>query len=192
MIIKFILFLSISFLSSFSVFNLVQDDFNNALEDTIFDTSQNDISDNLSEVKSDKVIQNPTIEKEIFLLEIPKINVENKVYGKDSHLNNIDKNVQLMSESDLPDVNLGNVIIGGHSGTGPLAYFKNLHLLNLNDEIIIKYNNNDYLYYIKKIYTDDKNGSIVIRRNYSKDTLTLFTCNPNDKDSYLIIIAEKM
>lgn len=131
------------------------------------------------------------IEEEIMTLSIPVINVNNKVYSIDSILNDIDKNVQIMEFSDMPDDVNGNVILGGHSGTGPTAYFSNFDKLNLGDDIYIYMKDIVYHYKIIDIYTDSKNGSIVL--NYSslkKRTITLFTCNPNDKLTYLVVVGE--
>ena len=202
MIFKSICFLVISFVSSFCVYNIFDSNLDNNNNDnnvediTVY--SNEEVNNNLNLVSNDieTIVSTkgntPYVEKELLILEIPKINIKNKIYQKNSSLNDIDKNVQIMNESDMPNVSLGNVILGGHSGSGPLAYFKNLNLLSYDDEIIIHYNKEKYLYHVKTIYTDDKNGSIIIRRNYNKDTLTLFTCNPGDKNSYLIIIAEKV
>ncbi len=126
----------------------------------------------------------------IMYLNIEKINVHNAVYEKNSINNDVNKNVTIMNESNLPTDKFGNVILGAHSGVGRLAYFKDFGQLEINDEITIDYDNKKYKYVIKRIYTDDKDGKIVIRRNLNKNTLTLFTCNPSDNQNYLIIIAE--
>ena len=126
----------------------------------------------------------------IMYLNIEKINVHNAVYEKSSINNDIDKNVTIMDESNLPIDEFGNVILGAHSGVGRLAYFKDFGQLEVNDEITVDYDNKKYKYIIKRIYTDDKDGKIVIRRNLNKNTLTLFTCNPGDDKNYLIVIAE--
>jgi LPXTG-site transpeptidase (sortase) family protein len=89
-----------------------------------------------------------------------------------------------MKESSYPNENR-NVIIGAHSGTGPLAYFKDLDKVSIGDQIIINYKNTKYVYVVKNIHKDDKNGKIIIR-DYD-NSITLFTCYPNDKNNYLIV-----
>lgn len=131
-----------------------------------------------------------SIEKPIMTLTIPSIGVKNSIYSKNSKKNNIDKNVIIMNESSLPNEEKGNVILGAHSGSGPLAYFKNFDKLKINDEIFIEYENQNYKYIIKSIYDDNKDGKIRIINN-DIDILTLYTCKPNDKNNYLIIIAIK-
>lgn len=132
------------------------------------------------------------IEKDlpIMYITIEKINVRNPIYDKESINNDIDKNVIIMKEANMPTDKFGNVILGAHSGIGEYAYFKYLNFLEIGDEIIIDYKNKMYKYLIKSIYTDNKDGKIVIRRKPNKNTLTLFTCNPSDNQNYLVIIAE--
>lgn len=142
---------------------------------------------------NDGVITNYINEKEepIMTLSIPSIGVKNNIYSKDSSYNDIDKNVIIMNESSFPSDDLGNVILGAHSGTGPVAYFKNFDKLKIDDEVYLEYDNVSYLYKIKKIYDDLKDGKIRINMN-SKDTLTLYTCKPHDKNNYLVVVAYKV
>ena len=121
----------------------------------------------------------------LMYIDIPKIGVYEEIYDKTSSNNDIDKHVIIMKESSYPGEN-NDVIIGAHSGSGPLAYFKDLDKLEIGDQITIDYKNNKYLYIVNNIHKDDKNGSIKIREN---NGLTLFTCYPGDKDNYLIISA---
>lgn len=125
----------------------------------------------------------------LLMVEIDKINLKRSVYKVDSKENIVDKNVAIMKESDLPDIESGNLILGAHSGDGPLAYFNNLIKLRKNDEINISYNNKVYTYEVATIYDDIKDNKIVIRRDMKKTTLTLFTCKNNEKNKYLVIIA---
>lgn len=136
-------------------------------------------------------LSNEIEEDPIITIEIPKINLVGNIYSKNSKLNNIDKNIIIMDESDYPDKDNGIVIIGGHSGIGKIAYFKKLNILEENDLVSLNYNNKKYTYKVVEKHLDSKDGSIVI--NYNKDVnsrLYLYTCNPNDKKNYLVILCE--
>ena len=115
----------------------------------------------------------------ISVLEIPKIKLRNSLYSKESIYNNVDKNLEILSSSDMPDKESGNVIIAGHSGVGDKAYFNDLVKLNINDEVYIYYNNSKYTYKLNNAYEIDKTGNadIIINKNIS--TLTLITCKIN-------------
>ena len=126
---------------------------------------------------------NNSAELPLMFIDIPKIEVHEVIYDKASINNDINKHVIIMKESSYPGEGK-NVIIGAHSGSGPLAYFKDLDKLEIGDQIVIKYLDNRYVYIVNNIHKDDKNGKIVIKEN---DGLTLFTCYPGDKDNYLII-----
>ena len=130
-------------------------------------------------------------EKPIIKLEISKINFEGNIYSKNSSLKDIDKNIIIMTESDYPDKENGIVVIGGHSGIGKYAYFKNLNKLDVHDIVTLYYNNNEYIYEVINYYLDDKNGSIIINNSNNKKKLFLYTCNPKDKDNYLVIVLEE-
>ena len=173
--------------SSFLVYNASTVVNNTADLDSDKCVYENVLVGDASEDKGNVVVNN---EQPIMILSIPKINVINKIYSKNSIENDIDKNVQLMEESDFPDYMNGNVILGGHSGTGRLAYFKDLNQLVIGDLITLNYNDVDYLYKVVNYYSDDKDGSIVISRDSNKSSLTLFTCMPNDKNNYLVIVGE--
>ena len=116
---------------------------------------------------------------------IEKINVNQNIYSKDSTMNKIDKHVFITEDSGFPD-DTTTVIIGAHSGVGPLAYFKDLNLLDINDSIIITYKEKEYKYIVVNKYKDDKDGKIKINSN---NDLILFTCYPNDKNNYLVIVS---
>ena len=92
----------------------------------------------------------------------------------------------------MPDVKGGNLIIAGHSGTGPLAFFNDLYKLNKKDRIYVYYNNKKYAYKIVNIYKQKKTGKIKLYRNKKKTTLTLVTCTNNNKNTQTIYVAEQL
>ncbi len=124
----------------------------------------------------------------IGILEIPTINLRKGFYNINNKNNNVNKNIQVLKNSSMPDQENSLLAIAGHSGNGRKSFFNNLDKLNINDEIIIYYNDNEYFYKINNIYEEDKDGTIEIKKdNYSK--LVLTTCNQKDKTKQIIIEA---
>ena len=139
------------------------------------------------EEEEDKVEVSP--EGYIGYLEIPKINFSKGFVDKNSPDNDVDKNIYIAPKSDYPDVENGNFIIAGHSGTGWRAFFNDLYKLEKGDHINISYKNRDYTYIIDDIYKQEKTGTISIYRNQSKNTVTLVTCTNNDSKTQTVYIA---
>lgn len=143
----------------------------------------------------DIVIEQSEKEKEtininyIGILRIDKINLEKGLVDKTSPFNNVDRNIQMLKESNMPDEDKGNVILAGHSGSGRTAYFKNLYKLEKGDSISIFYKGYDYKYKIVNIYDIDKTGTAHIIRNANINTLTLITCR-DKTEKQIIIICE--
>ena len=153
-------------------------------EEQIIDKNDKTTSDEVEKEKKPKVKYNY-----IAVLKIPKINLEKGLVEKSSKYNNINYGVQILKESDSPDVINGNVILAAHSGTANISYFRNLDKLNLGDDAIIYYQGNTYNYKVVKKYDADKTGKINIKRDRNTSTLTLITCRHNT-DKQIVIILE--
>lgn len=123
-------------------------------------------------------------------LEIPKIKFKRGFVDIKSKDNDVSKNITIISGSKYPNVEKGNFIIAGHSGTGVHSYFKNLYKLKTNDEAYVYYKNVKYTYKIIKIYNQPKDGTVAIYRDYNKTTLTLITCTKDNKKSQTVYVAE--
>ena len=123
-------------------------------------------------------------------LTIPKINLTKGFLDSRSTENDVDKNLLVVSGSNYPDVENGNFIIAGHSGTGWNSFFNDLYKLNVGDTTNITYKGKKYNYTIVNIYKQPKIGKLAIYRDYSKTTLTLITCTNNDSTSQTVYIAE--
>ena len=139
-----------------------------------------------TEENTDNVVDNGYIG----YLNISKINLNKGFVNKNSEENNVDKNIMVIQESSYPDVDKGNLIIAGHSGTGWNAYFNDLYKLQVGDMATVQYKNKKYNYKIVNIYKQKKVGTIAIYRDYNKTTLTLVTCTNNDSSTQTIYIAE--
>ena len=113
------------------------------------------------------------------VLEIPKINLMQGFYEYSSPLNTVDKNIEVIETSQMPDIKNSNLILAAHSGSSKLGYFKHLDEINISDEVIVDYNGKDYYYIINDIYDAKKTGYIDIYRNKEKTTITLITCKKN-------------
>ena len=123
------------------------------------------------------------------IIEIPQINLKKGLYSITSPLNTVDKNLEILSYSNMPDEDNGNVIIAGHSGTSDVSYFRYLYKLNINDLCYIYYKGNKYTYEIKKIYNEEKNGTITIHKDNNISTITLITCTFNNDKMQTVYIG---
>lgn len=121
-------------------------------------------------------------------LEIPKINLRKGIVDKNSKDNNVEKNLFIASSSTYPDIEQGNLIIAGHSGSGYKAFFKKLYQIGMGDIAKVEYNGKVYTYQVTKIYEHKKTGKIAIHRDYTKTTLTLITCTKDSEDKQTIYI----
>lgn len=141
-------------------------------------------------IESRPLVQQIDSEKEEYLgiLKIPKINLVQGFYNINSKNNTINKSVTILKESILPNTNGSIVYLVAHSGTGYLAFFKNLNQLALDDNLFLDIDNNSYQYIISDIYEIDKNGKIIVNHNIHENYLVLSTCSKNNKQ--LVIISK--
>ena len=123
-------------------------------------------------------------------LNIPKINLTKGFLDNRSSENDVEKNILVVEGSNYPDVDKGNFILAGHSGTGWKAFFNDLYKLSAGDTAKITYKDKTYTYQITNIYKQPKTGKLAIYRNYDKTTSTLITCTNNDSTTQTIYIAE--
>lgn len=126
-------------------------------------------------------------EQYVGVLEIKKINLTRGFYSINSKNNKVDKTIQVINESKMPDIEKGNLIIAGHSGSSYVSFFKNLNKLNYGDIAIIYYEGKTYNYKLVNEYEIEKNGTAHIKRNGEKTTLTLITCKHNTNKQLVFI-----
>lgn len=154
------------------------------LEETEEEKEEEVNIENKIEIKNNTDIN---FEKYIGVLEIPKLNIKRGFYQINSKNNNVDKNIKILKESDMPDVENGNLIIAGHSGNSYISFFRNLNKLNSGDQAKIYYNGKTYTYSLMNDYEIEKNGLAHIKRNKYKNTLTLITCKHNTNKQLVFI-----
>jgi len=181
------------------LYNYLQTKNEEQLIDTFFEEQKEITEDTTPEVPEEKVETEkpqPTKTKIDYfaVIKIPKIGLEKGLANKGSYYNNVNRNILVVKESDMPDKDKGNVILAGHSGSGRTAYFKNLHKLERDDEVSIFYNGNEYKYKVVNQYDIEKTGTANIVRNAEKSTLTLITCrhNTNKQIIYICELVEKV
>lgn len=133
-------------------------------------------SDNFKEEKTDI----------IGYIKIEKIKLINKLYDINSTENTVEKNIQILDSSSMPDIDGGNFILAAHSGFSSIAYFHNLYKLEIGDGIDIIYDNKNYKYIVDNIYVVSKTGKIPIKRDQAKTTITLTTCFSDDQQLVII------
>lgn len=158
----------------------------------IFYTNNDNVYIEEDGIKREETVtdQGPVTNEYIGYLNIPKINLTKGFLDKRSTENDVEKNILVVEGSSYPDVEKGNLILAGHSGTGWKAFFNDLYKLEKNDVAYVTYKNKKYTYKIVNIYTQPKVGTIAIYRNYDKTTLTLVTCTNDDSTTQTIYIAE--
>ena len=125
----------------------------------------------------------------LMVLEVPKIGLKKGIYDIESKYNSVNYGIEILKDSNMPDKELGNVILASHRGTSNIAYFNKLDNLNNDDIVIIYYQGIKYSYKITNIYDQDKTGSIKILKDMNKTTITLITCKKNTKDKQLVFIG---
>ena len=150
-----------------------------------------EVEEIIEEPKQEEVKEEKQEEKinYIAVLKIPKIKLVRGLVDRNSYLNNVKYNVEILKDSASPEEQNGNVILAAHSGNARISYFRNLDKLILGDDISLEYKSKIYKYKIVDIYLIDKTGTAEIIRNKNKNTLTLITCKHNT-NKQIIIIAE--
>lgn len=125
----------------------------------------------------------------IGVIEIPKINLKRGFVDKNSKYNDVRYNVQILNESQMPNIEKGNFILAAHAGNTRVSFFKNIKNLSINDEVLIYFQNKKYAYKVVKTYEIEKTGYANIVRDKSKTTLTLITCK-SGTNYQIIVICE--
>ena len=146
-------------------------------------------SEHIEEVENIEVME-PIKVNYIAILKIPKIDLVKGLVDRNSYLNDVNYNIQILASSDMPDKEAGNVILASHTGTSKVAFFRHIDKLTKGDEITIDYKNKTYKYQVENIYDIEKTGKAYIKRNKNIKTLTLVSCR--FKTNKQIIIISKL
>ena len=122
------------------------------------------------------------------VLEIPKINLKRGFLSLGDKNNNVNKNIEVLKNSTMPDEDKSLLAIAGHSGNGKRSYFKYLYKLNTNDLIYVYYKGIKYTYEIVSKYDVLKDGDIEVIRSNNK-MLVLTTCSQTDRTKQIVIVS---
>ena len=174
-------------------YNSVYDYYLNMLDKNKVDNYINDskIKVNVVSIDNENTINNEEVNNYLGVISIPKINLEQGFYGIDNPMNNVDKNIELISNSNMPDVENGTLILAAHSGNDRVSYFNKLYKLNIDDEIEIIYNKSKYLYKLIDIYEVEKTGSITLHNINNITSLVLVTCS-NFNDNLQVVYISRL
>lgn len=167
------------------VYDYMNNVFNSSGNSVEIDQEENIIQEDSSDIN---VVYNPN--QYVGYLEIPKINFNKGFFPKESEYNDVDKNLLLVKEASYPNIEKGNLIIAGHSGTAWNSFFNDLYQLKIGDIAKVHFQGKTYTYKFVNIYKASKTGTISIYRNSRRTTLTLVTCTNNDKTTQTIYIGE--
>ena len=126
------------------------------------------------------------------IISIDKISLVTGFYDIASPFNDVKYGIEVIENSDYPDIVGSNLVLASHRGNRANAFFDDLHKLNLGDMIDIYYKNRKYRYQVADFYKVDKNGKVVINRDRDKTTLTLITCDHIERDKQIVYIAYQM
>ncbi len=174
-------------------YNSVYDYYLNNLDKNKVDNYINDskIKVNIVSIDNENIINNEEVNNYLGVISIPKINLEQGFYDIDNPMNNVDKNIELISNSNMPDVENGTLILAAHSGNDRVSYFNKLYKLNIDDEIEIIYNKSKYLYKLIDIYEVEKTGSITLHNINNITSLVLVTCS-NFNDNLQVVYISRL
>ena len=174
-------------------YNSVYDYYLNNLDKNKVDNYINDskIKVNVVSIDNENTINNEEVNNYLGVISIPKINLEQGFYDIDNPMNNVDKNIELISNSNMPDVENGTLILAAHSGNDRVSYFNKLYKLNIDDEIEIIYNKSKYLYKLIDIYEVEKTGSITLHDINNITSLVLVTCS-NFNDNLQVVYISRL
>ena len=136
-----------------------------------------------------KKINNKGVEEYLGILKIPKINLRQGFYNINSNNNIVSKSVTILKESTMPSNNGSIIYLTAHSGSGYLAFFKDLNKLDINDMVYLDIDGNNYQYIVNNIYELERSGKIIVNHNIHENYLVLSTCGNNDKQ---LVVSSKL
>lgn len=123
----------------------------------------------------------------LFELVIPSINLRKKVYTIGSSLNDVDKNVEILDNSNI---NMKLFYLASHSGGGVASYFDKLVYLEIGDIVWLYGNDLELGFVVKDIFYISKNGYFEASYGSDGNVLFLITCSLEYVGKQLIVKAD--
>lgn len=145
------------------------------------------VNESATSTKEENTSKNNQTINYSMVLEIPKINLKKGLYDKNSKYNSVEYNIQILKESDMPNVVNGNLILASHRGNSSVSYFNNLYKLSNGNQVYVYYNNVKYIYEITNMYEVEKTGTITIHRDRDETVIVLITCKKNENKQLVFI-----
>jgi LPXTG-site transpeptidase (sortase) family protein len=158
-----------------------------------FIESTDDINQNmpvLEEKRAEQATDSSNTINYSMIVEISRIGLKKGLFEINSKYNDINYNIAILSESDMPNITNGTLILASHNGNSNISYFRNLNKLQINDSVEIYYKGIKYVYKIVNYYEAQKTGSIVIKTESNKTSIALISCKPNTHDMQIVYIGE--
>lgn len=122
----------------------------------------------------------------LFVVHIPRIDLEKNVYTIDSSKNDVDYNVQILEGSDV-DNNF--LFLAAHSGSGLASYFNRLVELEVGDIVWIDKGDKREYFVVETLFYIPKDGYLEYSPNENYGVLYLITCSLEYIDMQLVIKA---
>lgn len=123
----------------------------------------------------------------LFELVIPSIKLRKNVYTIDSSLNNVDKNVEILDNSNISKKLF---YLASHSGSGDASYFDDLIYLEIGDIIWLYGDNSRLGFVVRDMFYINKNGYFEASYGSDGNVLFLITCSLEYVGKQLIVKAD--
>lgn len=156
------------------------EDVNNYIEETI--VVENQESTKIETKKEERKTNYMAV------LEIPSIKLKQGIVNATQNFDSINYAVSADNNGNYPDQE-GNFILYAHSGNSIIAYFDDLHKVNLEDDVYVYFKGTKYHYKVFNKFNIEKNGKLNVLSTTTKKYITLITCNQQDKEKQIVIIG---
>jgi len=120
---------------------------------------------------------------EDIVIEIPKINLYNKVYKAKDNFSNLNNNIVYYKNFDVNN----KIILFAHSGIGYGTYFNKIDELNDGDRVYLYYKDKRYEYYVHNTFIIDENTVDILNEEEKSNKLLLITCDKKHKDKRIVV-----
>ncbi len=171
----FLSFLGISYLMYNYYENKKQDNLEKEMIEEFFEVEDEE-EIIATETDEEQAIKTKVIVNYIAVLEIPKINLKQGLFDKNSTSNNVNRNIYMIKKTTLPDEQINShIILAAHSGNSYVSFFRNLKKLDIKDKVYFYYKGVKYIYEVSNKYEIEKTGTTELKQTNISD-ITLITC----------------